>query len=406
MRIFILLFAFACLAFAGCTPKNKVEWVKWRGPTINNVSPDKSLDPAQLDSSSVIWRSDVGFGHSSVSVKGKYCYTCGWKETFAENDTSRLLSIVCMDIETGRAVWETKYPAEKNRFPGPRSTPVIDDNRLYSINWDGKMVCLNIKNGEELWSLNLATDSLAVWDNWGFNPSPVVHNDLILLNLNQTGLALNKYSGEVLWTGPYGISSWASAYLAEVEEKICALFQADTSIFIVDVETGAVQFSYRKKSDGAINNAIVRLSDNRIYTSDEMLVLNGNQLEPVWYNDSIASFFRTGVIVGDYSYQFSDAKGKNFLYCVDLRTGAPVWRQDMLGRWGNLMAVGNHLVILETFGKVLIVNASPAKYELLKDLQVLSDDPKQDNFCWVAPTFVNGKLFVRNSKGELACIQL
>lgn len=406
MRTNLAFFVTLLIIFTGCTSKNNLEWVTWRGPFFNSVSPDSSLDPEKLDSLSIKWKIDIGFGHSAICVQGNNCFASGWKEIVSEKDTSQLLSIYCIDVETGQERWKSRYPAKMNRFPGPRSTPVIDADRLYSINWDGKMVCLNTTNGSEIWSLDLAADSLAVWDDWGFNTSPVISDDLILLNLNKTGLALNKFTGEKVWSGKFGVSSWSSVYLTNIGGATNGIFQSDTTMFLVNIETGEVLSSYHKKSDGAINNEVVQLTENRIYTSDEMLELNENVMVPIWYNDSIASFFRTGVVIGDYSYQFSDSKGKNFLYCVDLKTGEPKWRQDMLGRWGNLMAVGNYLVILETFGKVVIAEANPEKYNPIKEMQVLSDDPIQDNFCWVAPTFVNGRLYIRNSKGELACIDL
>jgi outer membrane protein assembly factor BamB len=130
------------------------------------------------------------------------------------------------------------------------------------------------------------------------------------------------------------------------------------------------------------------------------------EMEQVWHNDSIPSFFRTGVIVGNYSYQFSDTKRKNNLYCVDLETGIPQWVQEMDGRWGNLLAVNDKLMILNSSGKVIIANATPEKYDIVKELQVLTNSNKPDYFCWIAPTFVDGKLFIRNSIGEMACINL
>jgi len=108
------------------------------------------------------------------------------------------------------------------------------------------------------------------------------------------------------------------------------------------------------------------------------------------------SFFRTGVVVDDYAYQLSDVKNKNFLYCIDLKTGTPKWREAMDGRWGSVMAIGNQLVILSTFGKVIIADADPESYVVQKELQVLSGENKTENFCWVAPTFIDNKLFIRN----------
>lgn len=406
MRIHLSIYLILLIVITACTSKSTTEWVKWRGPDTNGTSTENNWSAEKLDSSNILWKIDVGFGHSAVTVRGNHCYVSGWKEVVAESDTTAQSTIYCLNTNTGETVWSYTYPAAKRSFPGPRSTPVIDGDQLYSLGWEGKLFCLNALSGKEIWKVDLFADSIAVSDEWGFNTSPVIHQELLLLNLNKTGLALNKNTGEVVWTGPYGQSSWASVYLLELEEKTFGVFQSDTTLFMVDVENGHVESSVRKRSDNAINNDVVLLTEGQLFTSDEMFRINGKAFETVWHNDTIVSFFRTGVIVGDYAYQLSDIKGKNFLYCIDLKTGEPQWRELMDGRWGSIMAIGNQLVVLTTFGKVIIADALPESYSVIKELQVLSAENKTENFCWVAPTFIDGKLYIRNSKGEMACINL
>ena len=406
MRNNYLFFLIIIWALSGCSSNKMADWPQWRGPDVNCISPDTSLDINKLDSAHIVWTKDIGFGHSAIIVKGDKCFVSGWKETSDEAGTLQQTTIACINVEDGNEVWHFNYSSGKHRFPGPRSTPIINHDKLYSVSWEGKVFCLNANNGEEIWTLDLAADSLAVWDTWGFNVSPVIYDNLLLLNLNKTGMALNKNTGEIIWSGKYGISSWSSVYLMELEGKTYGIFSADTSFYLVNVENGQVESGKRRQLDWTVNDDVTWLPGNCIYTGNELYRLTGNSFEQIWANDSIGSFFRTGVVLGNYSFQFSDVKMKNFLDCVNLETGKLVWRQKLVGRYGNLIAVGNYLVILETFGKVIIAEANHEKYVPLKELQILSAENKQEYFCWAAPTFVNGRLFIRNSKGEMACIDL
>ena len=82
-----------------------------------------------------------------------------------------------------------------------------------------------------------------------------------------------------------------------------------------------------------------------------------------------------------------------------------MWRVKT-DRWGAISAVNDKLIFISGLGKVSIIEANPEEYTPIKELQVLAAKDHRDNWCWTAPTFIDGKLFVRNSKGEFACINL
>ena len=44
-----------------------------------------------------------------------------------------------------------------------------------------------------------------------------------------------------------------------------------------------------------------------------------------------------------------------------------------------------------------MVRANPAKFELLARTQAIGGK------CWTAPVLANGRLYIRNAKGELVC---
>ena len=405
MKTLIPLMFIALLIIAGCSEKSQMEWTKWRGPHANGTILEEGWSATNLDSAHVIWTKDIGFGHSAVAVRGDKCFASGWKEEIKNEDTLSNSTIYCLDINTGDPVWSYSYTAAKRSYPGPRSTPVLDENRLYSIGWEGKFVCLDAKDGHEIWQIDLAADSLTILDRWGYNPSPVVYEGLILLNLNKSGIAIDKMSGEIVWNSETGRSHYASVQLVDWNGKKAGVFMADTLVKLVDPLTGEIWVSYAKNTEMGMENDVMQTASGDLFTSNELIKADEEGLKQVWQNDSVSSAFRTGVILGDYAYQFSNYKRKFFLYCIDIRTGEPQWRED-LGQWGGLSAVNDYLMVLTGLGKVIIVKATPEAYTPVSELQLLSGENKPENWCWTAPTFLDGKLYVRNSKGELACVDL
>ena len=154
-----------------------------------------------------------------------------------------------------------------------------------------------------------------------------------------------------------------------------------------------------------MHNDVIPISENQLFTSDELLILNDRKIQNKWKNDTISSYFQTGVVICDHSYQFTTYRNKPFLYCIDLKNGEPKWRND-LGKWGTILGTKDKLIILNGLGKVIIAEANPNEFKALKELQVFDSEDVEENWCWTMPTLVNKQLFVRNSKGEVACIQL
>jgi outer membrane protein assembly factor BamB len=403
MKSLVFCFLLLSIMFLGC--KEKSDWTKWRGTKGDGISTETAWSPNKLDSSNILWTKNIGFGHSAIAVKGDKCYASGWKGDVSEVKANTQATIYCFDIKSGSEVWRFNYPSALRNFPGPRSTPVIDGDLLYAISWDGKLYNINAQNGKENWMVDLTADSLSGTDPWGYCQSPVIYKNLILLNLNKSGIALDKNSGKVVWKSDFGWASYASVQFVNFEGKTAGVFISDKKINLVNPLTGNVLLSYEKKSRKGINNDIMITGDGNLFSSNELLEFSGDSLKSLWINDSIASTFRTGLVLSNFAYQFSDNRNRGNFYCVDLKTGIPVWSSDM-GAFGSVIAVNNKLIIITGKGKVVIADAKPDKFNLLKELQLFTFDEKSNNWCWTAPTFLDGKLYVRNSFGDMACIDL
>jgi outer membrane protein assembly factor BamB len=142
-----------------------------------------------------------------------------------------------------------------------------------------------------------------------------------------------------------------------------------------------------------------------------LLDLADGQPKVVWENGHLASTFQTGVLVGEYVYGFGDVRSRQPLQCIELRTGELKWSED-LGNHGSLIAADGKLIILDGDGDLIFVAARPDGYHEISRAKVLemkhyrSYDSRDPKVCWTSPTLANKRVYVRDTRGDLVCVDL
>jgi outer membrane protein assembly factor BamB len=181
------------------------DWPSLRGPHHSGKS-GESLEVAKgLEQ---LWEAKVGGGHGSVSVSRGQAYTMGRPGDGKE-------WVYCFDAATGRQLWKFGYAIERTaRDPvaqlGPACTPAIDGDSVYSLGQGGECYCLNANNGAVRWQKTFPWGRMAR-DIYGYTQSPVLVQDLVVLNIGNRGTALDKKSGAVKWGNEEGIGACCSA---------------------------------------------------------------------------------------------------------------------------------------------------------------------------------------------------
>jgi outer membrane protein assembly factor BamB len=231
--------------------------------------------------------------------------------------------------------------------------------------------------------------------------SPVIVDDLMILNIGSAGVALNKQNGEIVWESGQGTSGYASAVPFEKDGiKSVAMFGKD-SLQIIDADTGKVTASYEWKTSYNVNAA------DPVVSGDEILITSGyghgaallkrgpEGLSEVWKSKKMRSQMSGPVLIDGYLYGFDDNK----LVCLDWKTGEQKWSEKSPKK-GSLSAAGDKLIVIGEKGELLIAEATPQGYQQIASAQVL------DGRCWTMPVLSKGRIYVRNAKGHLVCVDV
>ncbi len=98
-----------------------------------------------------LWRIPLGKGWSGFAISKTFAVT------MEQLPTDEAVS--CYDLTTGKQVWQHLHTGVYFHQPpggvGPRSTPTIDNDRVYTLGATGIMDCLELATGKVIWSLNL-----------------------------------------------------------------------------------------------------------------------------------------------------------------------------------------------------------------------------------------------------------
>lgn len=401
MKQRFFLTAVVCILFLSVSVSNTFgDWPQWRGPDRNGISEESDWDPAALaNGPPVLWRADVGLGYSGVAVKGDRLYTMG---NIRGQDV-----VTCLDARTGREIWSYSYPARSMQYPGPRATPTIDGDAVYTLSSDGQLLCLSADRGKVRWQKDIVAEFGARPPTWGFAGSLVVEGDLLLMNAGPSGLALSKRNGQPVWASGAGTGGYATPVLYTQNGKRYAAIFGRRAIYGVEVQTGRQAWSYPWVTGNDVNAADPLVFEDRVFISSNygagsaLIDISGRRPKLLWKNGSMNSHFSSFVLIDGYIYGNDGFAGRRsgVFRCLDGETGREMW-SEKLG-FGSLIAADGKLILLTEQGDLHIAWATPSGYrEVSRARSILSSS------CWTPPVLCDGRMYLRNHRGELACLDM
>ena len=378
------------------------DWQRWRGPALNGISQETGWTTVwPQEGPKQLWKAAVGIGFSSVSVSQGRVYTLGNDK---ETDT-----VFCLEAETGAVAWKYSYdcPLDATYYEGgPGSTPTVDGPAVYTLSKRGHLFCFAAATGKVIWQKNLTNELGAVKPRWGFAGSPLVQENLLLLNVGSAGTAIDKASGNVVWTSGKEPAGYATPVPFLAGQQKAVMIFAAKALVAVAVKTGQELWRHPWVTRWDINIADPIVAGDKVFISSfdrsgTLLQFGAGQPVLLWENKEMGNHFASCVLFKGCLYGIdgnTDRPGVA-LRCLDFQTGQTKWSHAGLGLGGLLVADGK-LIVLSDKGELVVADASPAAFKPAARAQVLGGK------CWITPVLAHGRVYCRNAQGTLVCLDV
>jgi len=375
------------------------DWPGWRGQDRNSISTDTDWDPVKINGEPVIlWKINVGAGFSAFAIKDDYLYTIG--------NAKKIDTIWCINIKTGKKIWTYSYDCSYGQYPGPRSTPLVDGDLVYTMSEKGNIFCLDAKTGKVKWKKNAVTDFKANLPSWDLASSPVIEGDILYLNICKYGIALNKITGKKKWSSPSGTSGYASPVFARFDNVDSLVMFGQKAVYGVNRANGKLLWEYGWVTDYDVNAADPVFSGNTVLVSSAynvgcaLIKIDNFRPSLVWKSKVIRSHFSSIILRDGYIYGNDGSPGssRGSFKCIKLDSGDEMWSKTL--GFGGLVATNDYLIMLTERGKLHIAKLSPEKYVEIAQASVLTST------CWTPPVLAKGRIFCRNHRGDIVCVDV
>jgi len=345
-----------------------------------------------------VWRVSVGIGFSSVSVAGGRVYTMG-----NVDDTD---IVWCLDAKSGETLWTHKYPCKEGSYPGPRMTPTVDGDLVFTLGRDGQLYGLNARSGKPVWYVDIAKEYGVKQSKfkWGLACSPLVLGDLLILDTGRT-LALLKKTGKLAWASGRDNAGFSSPTAIQIGGKTFINCFNAYGLVLVNAADGKELGRMEWETEYEINSASPIPSGDKLFISSgygkgcALVQVGPKGLSPVYQNREMRNHCNSSVLYKDFLYGFDGQQGSTGrLACLEFATGQVKWAQRGM-KVGSLMIADGKIIAMLDGGDLLIAEASPDAYKELARAKVLGGQ------CWTYPVLCGGRIYCRSNEGaELVCL--
>ncbi len=426
------------------------DWPAFLGPTYDSKSTETGiLTRWPAAGPPLVWKLELGTGYGAPTVAAGRLF-----QFDRADDEARLRAV---EARTGKPLWEFKYPTDFEDLygydNGPRCSPVVAEGRVYIFGAEGMLHCLEAATGTVVWSVDTAAEFGVVQNFFGVGSSPVVENDLLIVQVGGSPpdsknlppgrldlvesngsciVAFDKRTGTVRYKIGDDLASYAVPRLATIDGRRWCFAFARAGLLAFEPASGKIDFHFpwRAKILESVNASTPVVVGSRVLISETygpggvlLEVAAGRAPKKIWSDESrrrekaLQTHWNTPVHHEGYVYASSGRHTENAeLRCVDFATGEVQWSEPGLTRASLLYADG-HFVCQSEDGTLRLIKADPRKYDLVAEAVLEDRPPTEPNPfgfrpskllrypAWAAPILADGLLYVRGVD-RLACLEL
>lgn len=409
----VLLILGLVSAFTGtpCSLADNTDWPTFLGPTRNGVSTETNLLTAWPEEGPpVLWERPIGTGYGAPVVADNKLVL------FHRVDDHEIVE--CVDARDGtQTLWSYRYPTayidDYGSNNGPRSSPTIDGDRVYTFGAEGVLTCLDFQNGELQWQRKVNAEFNVPKGFFGAGTAPVIDDEILVLNVGGPDgagvVAFDKSTGSVLWKTSNHHASYSTPTIATINGEELAIFHTGDGLLTVETKSGKVRHEYpfRSSMQASAIAATPIVIGNRVFLSGSyeigavLLELTKDSVDVVWKDrDTMQNHWATSIVHEGFLYGVTGRHEQGSkLRCIEFATGKIKWTAKGGLSRASFIQVGAHFLAIDERGTLAIIEVNPEEYVVVAEDKVLR------HYVRTPPVLAGGLVYVRSEK-QLKCIDL
>ena len=405
-------------------------WTHWRGPSQQGYVADDKVPLKWSETENVAWKTKLlGVGNSSPIVYGDRVFLT------ASNAKGSELYVLCVRASDGKILWQRTAAkdvvADKtHQWNGYASPSCATDGKcVVAFFGTPGLFCYDL-DGEPLWHREFGVFTSET--GWGIGASPIIYNDLVILNCDNDGprglprggkaetapmnlVALDKKTGKPVWQTPRDMGrGFSTPRLMRVAGgRLDLVLNGPLGCVGYDPANGKVRWESKRSDPGDQ----MRFGEPLPVNDGEMLFVLSGRPGPwqalklpgdgdvtksnlVWGGKRSGHRDVASPMLWDHRVYVADNKG--MISCYDLKTGKELFNERFGGGRGKALAspiaVRGKLLFLLDDGTTVVIEPDTK----LKEVGTNKLDGASLDYG-ASPAVADGKLFLR-SQTHLYCI--
>ena len=442
-REIVLWFAFLIPLVACSLLRTSViqadDWTGWMGNQRDDVFRETGIiDEIPKSGLDVKWRTPIEGGYAGPAVAAGKVFVFDYQKTAgdATNDPKKRSELqgkerlLALDEETGEVIWEHAYdcPYAISYPAGPRCTPTVDGQHVYTLGSESDLRCVKVADGELVWKRTLKDDFGAKVPVWGFASHPLVDGDLVYSMVGGKGqgvIAFDKLTGEVRWKALDARAGYCPPSIIEAGGTRQLIIFHPEGVASLNLADGSEYWSLPISPDYDMSITRPMKDGNLLYVSsmthEAMLMELGTDAptaKVLWSDknpknavhcSNVTPMFVDGTIYGPDCIIGA-------MMAVNSKDGARYWQtfeatdpsEKRVLRHGTAFMTrlgdSNRYLIMSEIGDLLMARMTPEKFESLGRFSAVK--PTGEAFgrsvVWSHPAYANKTAYIRNDNEIIA----
>ncbi len=390
------------------------DWPQFRGPKRDGItaSSEKLSRDWKASPPRELWGLDLGEGYAGAAI------SAGRVFIFDYDRDAKQSALRCLSLADGKEIWRYAYPLTIKRNHGmTRTVPAVTDKLVIALDSKCNVFALDVATGELKWTVSLVREFGAAVPEWYAGQCPLVEGERVILapgGKNALLVALDLATGKPIWQTPNS-HDWKMTHSSimplEFGGRRQFVYCASKGVVGVDATDGKLLW---ETTDWKISIATVPtplpMPEGKIfltggYGAGSMMLQLENKdgkltpktlfkLPPeVFGATQHTPILRDGFLYG--------ARADGRFVCVGL-DGKVVWASSPTETFGlgSFLIAGDLIYAVNDSGKLRLFDASAAKFNLLGEIQ-----PLTNRESWAPMALAGNRLLLRDLT-RLVCLDV